>query len=170
MKKYVLIIFLIQSIPLLSQYAITGIVKRYSSNRIVPFTAVFVDTICQSYYGGKQKLVGKTTADINGKFRMDNIPVDKVNLILSYIGFETLMIENIKLEKDSILDIGVLELLVQGQDVIGHKPIQGNIKNRYNKIDREIKFRYPCDGKRIKMKIVQGYVLINYDEFKQSRK
>ncbi len=52
-----------------------------------------------------------TTSDENGNFRLEKIPIGRVNLVVSYIGYQDYAISNIELNsaKEIVLDIALVE-------------------------------------------------------------
>ena len=126
------------------------------------FVNVTIDTTYSTYNKDHSFLKGATTNE-NGEFEIDNISVSEVKLTLFYVGFEKLIIDNIKLEKNKTIDIGEIEVFYS-QICAGNKCKDGIIKNKHKKIGKEIKLRYPKKGKKIKVKIKEHYILINYED------
>ena len=57
-----------------------------------------------------KKPVDGTIADDKGKFSMTKVAVGEYKLMISFIGFETKTIDNIKVEKGKDIDLGVIKL------------------------------------------------------------
>uniref|UniRef100_UPI004049B3DC carboxypeptidase-like regulatory domain-containing protein n=1 Tax=Fulvivirga sp. TaxID=1931237 RepID=UPI004049B3DC len=64
-------------------------------------------------------LLGSST-DINGEFRIGNVPVGRVSLKISYIGYEDRIIPNILVTsgKEVLLDIEVRESLISMDEIV----------------------------------------------------
>ena len=63
---------------------------------------------------GSDPLIG-TVTDLDGIFRLENVPLGKVTLQLSYLGYEGLTIPNIEVitGKEVVLDLYMQESVVQ---------------------------------------------------------
>lgn len=77
-------------------------------------------------------LLGVTT-DIDGQFRIDNVPVGNYNLIISFIGFATKRVPNIAVQEGEILSVQVMmnpstshldEVVVLGDIDVKQAPIE----------------------------------------------
>ena len=165
-KYFILFILLLLSISGLSQYSLKGIVETYSSSKKIKHASIKIDTTYNTNFKNK-KYIGSTVSNELGEFEIDNISVDKVNLIISYIAFETMIIENIKLDSNRIVDFGEIKML-RGVICAGYEFKDGDIKNRFKKTNKEIKLRYPKKGKKIKILIKSRYILINYQDITQN--
>nr|NQU93961.1 TonB-dependent receptor [Bacteroidota bacterium] len=68
---------------------------------------------------GTDPLVG-TTTDIDGYFRLDHIPVGRINLSVSYMGYESVVLNNILLTsgKELIMDIELEEKVITTEEVV----------------------------------------------------
>ena len=68
---------------------------------------------------GTNPIVGAST-DVNGKFRIENIPIGRINLKLSYLGYEDKTIPNISVEsgKETILFLEMTESLEQLEEIV----------------------------------------------------
>ena len=68
---------------------------------------------------GSVPLIG-TTTDINGQFRLENIPIGRINLQLSYLGYENKMIPNIVVNsgKEVVLKLNMQESAIKMQEVV----------------------------------------------------
>ena len=64
-------------------------------------------------------LIG-TTTDVNGNFRLENVPIGRVTLQLSYIGYEAKTIPNIVVNsgKEVVLDLSMQESLLDIEEVV----------------------------------------------------
>ena len=73
-------------------------------------------------------LIGSVT-DINGQFRLENIPVGRINLQLTYIGYSTQTIPNIVVNagKETVLELSMQEVATELSEVVV-KAYQGNGK------------------------------------------
>ena len=60
------------------------------------------------------------STDLDGNFRIDNVPIGKVTLNVSYLGFEERMLENIILSpsKQLVLDIALTERINRVDEVV----------------------------------------------------
>lgn len=68
---------------------------------------------------GSNPLVGAVT-DLNGMFRLENVPVGRTNLHLSYLGYENITIPNIVVNsgKEVILNLSMKESVMQMDEVV----------------------------------------------------
>jgi hypothetical protein len=60
-----------------------------------------------------------TVTDLDGNFRLENVPVGRVNLLVSYVGYEEKYIPNILLRsgKETLLDIEITESVAKLKEV-----------------------------------------------------
>ena len=60
------------------------------------------------------------TSDINGKFFIENIPVGRINLQFSFIGYGTVTLNNLMLNsgKEMVLSIKLKEQIIVGEEII----------------------------------------------------
>ncbi len=68
---------------------------------------------------GSDPIKGAVT-DVNGNFRIDNVPTGRVSLQLSYIGYEPITIPNIVVNsaKEVVLDLSMQESTVKMEEVV----------------------------------------------------
>ncbi len=68
---------------------------------------------------GTDPLIG-TVTDAEGQFRLENIPVGRINLVLSYIGYEKQTISNIVVNsgKEVVLDLQMQESIINMETVV----------------------------------------------------
>lgn len=68
---------------------------------------------------GSNPILG-TTADVDGNFRFDQVPLGRVNLKLTYVGYEEKIIPNITLTsgKEVVLELAMQESLTEMQAVV----------------------------------------------------
>ncbi|MDB4286392.1 carboxypeptidase-like regulatory domain-containing protein, partial [bacterium] len=68
---------------------------------------------------GTDPLIG-TFTDLDGEFRLENVPVGRVTLQLSYLGYEKKTIPNIVVNsgKEVILDLGMQESVLNMHEVV----------------------------------------------------
>lgn len=66
-----------------------------------------------------QPLIG-TTTDENGNFRLENIPIGRINLHLSYLGYENKTIQNIVVNsgKEVIINLDMEESIIKIDEVV----------------------------------------------------
>ena len=64
-------------------------------------------------------LIG-TTTDVSGKFRLENIPIGRITLQLSYMGYEAKTISDIIVNsgKEVVLDIAMQESVVKMNEMV----------------------------------------------------
>jgi hypothetical protein len=67
---------------------------------------------------GTNPLIG-TTTDVNGNFRMENIPIGRITLQISYLGYESKIISNIEVNsgKEVFLSINLQESVVKLDEI-----------------------------------------------------
>lgn len=68
---------------------------------------------------GSDPLIGATT-DMQGKFRLEKVPIGRIALQLSYVGYEGKTIQNIIVNsgKEVILELGMQESVVKMEEVV----------------------------------------------------
>ena len=73
-----------------------------------------------------------TTTDVNGNYRLENVPVGRYSLQVSFIGYETLVIAEVLLEsgKELVLDISLKESSSSLKEVV----VKSTASNSRNKI------------------------------------
>lgn len=160
LRNIVIIFLVLCSIQVYGQYTIKGEIKCYSSSKNIGFASVIIDTSYHTYFKDRNYL-GGTMTNQNGEFEVSNINEKNVNLILSYVGYSKLIVENINLN-DSINDIGDIYMfpnLVDGRNKCKVCPFKNKKKNR-----KEMRIKYSKDGDKIHVKFMKNYVLINYQE------
>ncbi len=61
-----------------------------------------------------------TTTDINGQFRLENVPIGRISIQLSYLGYEDQTIQNIVVNsgKEVVLNLNMQESVAQMKEVI----------------------------------------------------
>jgi hypothetical protein len=71
------------------------------------------------YIPGDELILGSST-DASGEFKIENVPVGRINLIISSIGYEERLLNNIMVgsAKEVVITITLRESLIQLQDVI----------------------------------------------------
>lgn len=79
---------------------------------------------------GTNPLIG-TAADIDGKFRMENIPIGRITLQISYMGYDSKIIPNIEVNsgKEVFLSINLQESVVNLNEVVIKAHKKGEAKN-----------------------------------------
>ena len=60
-----------------------------------------------------------TTTDVNGQFRLDHVPVGRISLNISYLGYERTVIPNIVVNsgKEVVLEISMIESIIKMDEV-----------------------------------------------------
>ena len=68
---------------------------------------------------GGESMIG-TSTDVNGKFRLENVPVGRINLTLNYLGYEPQTIPNIEVNsgKEVVLKLSMEESTVSLNEVV----------------------------------------------------
>lgn len=61
-----------------------------------------------------------TVTDIDGNFRLENVPVGRITLQLSYLGYETKTIPNVEINsgKEVVLDLNMQESLIKIDEIV----------------------------------------------------
>ena len=73
-----------------------------------------------------------TTTDANGYFRMENIPVGRVSILVSFIGYEDVYLNNIQVNtaKETVLNLELTESLNQLEEVqVTDQPVRGRVND-----------------------------------------
>ncbi len=68
---------------------------------------------------GTDPLIG-ASSDVNGVFRLENIPIGRITLHISYLGYESKTIPNVVVNsgKEVILDLSLQESIVQMEEIV----------------------------------------------------
>ncbi|MFM2392434.1 MAG: hypothetical protein RLZZ546_411, partial [Bacteroidota bacterium] len=68
---------------------------------------------------GSDPLVG-TTTDEDGNFKLDNVPIGRISLQLSYVGYENLLVQNIVVNsgKEVVLNLNMQEAIIMMDAVV----------------------------------------------------
>ena len=68
---------------------------------------------------GTDPLIG-TATDVNGKFRLENIPIGRIAVKISYLGYETKTIPDIEVNsgKEVVLDLSMQESVLKMDEVV----------------------------------------------------
>ncbi len=71
------------------------------------------------YIPGTEKLLGSST-DLNGEFKIENVPVGRVDLIISSIGYEERSITNVVVgsAKEVVINVSLRESLIELESVV----------------------------------------------------
>ena len=79
---------------------------------------------------GSDPIMGATT-DINGDFRIDNVPVGRVSLVITYIGYEDKTVPNflVSSAKEVVLDINLTESINKLDEVVITATEKGEVLN-----------------------------------------
>jgi len=90
---------------------VRGVVKDQDSQTTIPGASVVV--LDQPNFKG-------SVSDIDGKFRIENVPVGRVTIKISYVGYEDKLIPNVIVSsaKEVILDIQLQESLAQLEEIV----------------------------------------------------
>ena len=107
MKKIFLIVTFLYSVSVVAQNTITGIVTDASSNERLPNVYVFIPDLQKG-----------TVTDINGKYKLENLPHGFFKVQFSFLGYKT-QIHTIELKGQPILlNIKFITTSIQTQEVI----------------------------------------------------
>jgi CarboxypepD_reg-like domain len=116
MKKYIYIMLLNVMFPFLGisqnlTQTIRG--KIYDKDNNLPLIGANVIIL------GSEPLI-VTTSDVDGNFRLKNVPVGRITIQLSYVGYETKTIPNIVVNsgKEVVLDLNLQESAVMVKEVV----------------------------------------------------
>lgn len=68
---------------------------------------------------GSDPIIG-TTTDIDGKFRLDKVPIGRINLQITYLGYEPRSMQGLELTsgKELVLNVPMVEMVMQQQEVV----------------------------------------------------
>ncbi|MGV6861853.1 MAG: TonB-dependent receptor [Putridiphycobacter sp.] len=73
--------------------------------------------------------------DINGEFRLKNVPVGKQTLIITYLGYETVVLANIDVNsKEVVLNIGLEESVKMMNEVVVTGKEKGEVQNEMSTV------------------------------------
>ena len=106
MKKYLTVLYImLQGLLVFSQqstFSIRGIVIDQDSKVPISFASVFVI--------GISPILG-TTTDIDGKFRIENVPVGRYDLQVSFLGYEPTIVKELTVSsaKETFINISLKE-------------------------------------------------------------
>jgi hypothetical protein len=192
MKILQVIIFILLSISVSGQLIITGIVKDYHNQEILPFVSINADTIF--YNREKFTLLPPDTATTNlsGCFAIKIKNPKLVNLTFDFIGYVPLTIKSINVEaQNQYIDLGVIYLPFRGHWIEGYKPPKGDSNRQLNRKQRKewrksgipnwggyvddflepyqgkqnIIIEYPLKGSNKNIQLKGERLIIDYEEF-----
>lgn len=106
MKKYLLLILLLQALTGLSQTILKGTVKNKTTQEVLPGALVFFPDI-------KTGVI----SDVNGLYEMKNLPKVKIILQVKLLGFKTI-IKTVDLATTSTLDFEMEESVVEAEEIV----------------------------------------------------
>lgn len=115
MKKLITLVSLVLVFSVTSAQQLTqtirGVIKDNESNTSLIGATVIVL--------GSDPIIGATT-DINGNFRIENVPTGRLNLELSYIGYEPKVIPNVVVNsgKEVLLNLTMQESIMKMDEVV----------------------------------------------------
>lgn len=68
----------------------------------------------------KKQIIRGTTTDIDGTFRLENVDIGRVDILVTYLGYEDALLSNILINsgKEVILNIGLQESIVEMQEIV----------------------------------------------------
>ncbi|HCS19174.1 MAG TPA: TonB-dependent receptor [Bacteroidetes bacterium] len=112
MKALILSFFLFQSVhaQVMTQSIRGTIIDKVSQTPIYGVTVVLM---------GTDPIIG-TMSDLDGNFILENVPVGKVGLQFSSVGYETVTMENLTLAvgKELVLQVGMEEKVIIGNETV----------------------------------------------------
>lgn len=165
------------SFPGYSQYSIRGVALDYRERYelvgcpVIAYPANVDLTMENQEIGclNKDKQLTGLVTNMNGGFELNNVPLKKVNLLFSAIGYEKMIIENIPLKRSKTVDIGNIYLL-NAAIVFGMNGyLEGVIANKSRKISTTVSLDYPPRRKKIKVRVEKDFIYIDYKELSHSR-
>lgn len=70
---------------------------------------------------GTDPLIG-TTADVEGRFVLENVPLGRRDIRISFIGYETLTLPEVLVSagKEVVLEVALAEQVVEGEEIVVH--------------------------------------------------
>jgi len=195
MKILHVIIYILLSISVSGQLIITGVVKDYHSQEILPFISINADTI--PYNREKFTLLPPDTAttNLNGFFTLKIKNPKLVNLTFDFIGYVPLTIKNINLEgRNQNIDLGVIYLPFRGQWIESYKRPTGAERSKTSRKQRRewrksglpnwggivgdflgpykgkenLLIEYPDKGSNKHFQLREERLIIDYEEFKKN--
>ena len=174
MEKTVLFfLLLLYSISGKSQCFIMGNTMSYSDkDTLIGVSCSVFASSDTSYYKTKIQpfkdnyptIIKGTVSNLNGYFFIDSIPTNKINLLITGIGFEKFLIKNIALKNNDTIDlrnIYVFETSTISGFNTYHKGDLDEIRKR-NK--SEFSMKYPIDGEILNMNFEHELVTIEFTE------
>lgn len=110
MKKLLLCLFLLSSSLSFAQSrgaagngTITGSIVDSATNNLVEFAAV-------ALWNADKAVDGTLTSD-NGKFKFEGVKAGTYKILVSYVGYQPLSLENLKVSNNASLDLGDIKLV-----------------------------------------------------------
>ncbi len=173
MKKLLISLMLLISLSGNCQSHLKGKIKDYRDGNNIMATSVLVFSLSDTSYKIPFKLfeqkirthLNETISDKNGDFLIDNISIKSFNLLISFIGFENLLIKNITFCKKDTIDLGNIYLFRQSLVAGFDEYYPGNLEEIRKAKKTEFSFNYPKNGNNLKMKLEDDIVTISYKEF-----
>ncbi len=111
LNTQVLTIFLLPHIAKSQTQVVKGIVKDIEADFPLPGVNIYLEN--------SDQFIG-TATDINGKFRMDNVPVGRQTLAVKFIGYKTQTVPNMLVTagKETVLNIQLVESVKSLSEVV----------------------------------------------------
>ena len=104
---YLLLLFATLGQGAFAQQSIKGIVSDKNSKEALPFANVFIPELSK----------GTQTGD-NGEFLLENLPVRKLKIQFSYMGYRTIILSVFPGSADSVLNIELEATAFQAEEVV----------------------------------------------------
>ncbi|MBN2175498.1 MAG: TonB-dependent receptor, partial [Bacteroidales bacterium] len=114
-KSYLILIIQCLTILTFAQKEITQTIRGTVSDKITLVTLPGANVVLL----GSNPLIGVST-DADGRFRLENVPIGRVDIKISYIGYQDIILSGLNLQsgKELVLDLKMEEMAVMTDEVI----------------------------------------------------
>lgn len=183
---------LILSAGVSGQIIITGTIRDYHNQKILPFVSICADTTV--FIRDKFALIPPetTNSNLDGQFNIIISRTKSANLTFSFMGYVSLTIKDINVDKNNPnLDLGNIYLPFRGQWIEGYRPPKGETKRQERHKQRRewrqegipnssgfandfvapfqgkenIRMEYPLHGSNKNFRLQGECLKIDYEEF-----
>ena len=132
MKIFLFVLFvLLLPARVMSQTGIKGIIQDGGDNTVLEYVSVAL------YFQKDSSLATGAITSAEGDFKISDVRSGGYYLIAQFLGYESLMVGNIKVTKNKMVDLGVLSLS-PNQKLLDEIEVTGQRMTAIHKVDRQV--------------------------------